>query len=346
MVERRDAVEEGFRRAFSGGIGTVFGKPFPVIRDGGVESGGVARTVGIAESGVGERGGMELAGIGGVDHGVGELPPAVIAFSGGRGEHLAERSPREHLAHPRGGIVDERLVLRRVLVVGGGQRGRYLFEEQPELRLHVFLLGQRERVLELVVGEEVPRETHQGLLVSAARLRIDLLDAGRLLLQGREGGLELVEGIAFLLTAGESGEAEEIIVVDQENFPRIGQCGLEGEFREPCGGSGRRAFTGDFLLPVDRQQGVARQRIERLHTPVGDDRQCAEALEIEAVGRTSRSEHVRGDVNKADCGQQPREVFPSKIGHGAGAVLRRATAFWRCIENTHSRPRETIAQEM
>ena len=170
-------------------------------------------------------------------------------------------------------------------------------------------------MLELVVGKKIPREPHQGFLVSAARLRIDLLDAGGLILQRREGGLELVEGIALLLAARKACQPEQIIVVDQENVPCVGERGLEGELRKPCGRSSRCAFTGDFLLRVNRQQRVARQRVQRLHPTILDHRQRPEALEIEALRRTRRPEHVRGDVNKADRRQQPGEMFGEKVGH-------------------------------
>ena len=170
-------------------------------------------------------------------------------------------------------------------------------------------------MLELVVGKKIPREPHQGFLVSAARLRIDLLDAGGLLLQRREGGLELVEGIALLLAARKACQPEQIIVVDQENVPCVGERGLEGELRKPLGRSSRCAFTGDFLLRVNRQQRVARQRVQRLHPTIRDHRQRPEALEIEALRRTRRPEHVRGDVNEADRRQQPGEMFGEKVGH-------------------------------
>jgi hypothetical protein len=69
-------------------------------------------------------------------------------------------------------------------------------------------------VLQLVIGEEVPRELHQGFFVGAACLRIDFLDPTRFLLQRREGGLQLVEGKAFLRGAAKFGQPKDIIVVN------------------------------------------------------------------------------------------------------------------------------------
>jgi hypothetical protein len=66
---------------------------------------------------------------------------------------------------------------------------------------------------------------------------------------------------------------------------------------------------------VDGEEGISRERIERLHAAVGDHGQSAEALEVEALGRPGGAVDVRGEVNEADGGQEPGEVFAEERGH-------------------------------
>ncbi len=125
-----------------------------------------------------------------------------------------------------------------------------------------------------------------GVLALAA---FRLLKLERLGLEGIELVGQIVEGVIEQPLLFRAEHALQIGMLNAENFSLIGQFRLGHGFQQPLrGGDGMAIGQTHSRAAADAKEGVARDGIEGLDAAVEQDRQPAEASQIETVHRLWR----------------------------------------------------------
>ncbi|MCR6656810.1 MAG: hypothetical protein NVV63_13590 [Opitutus sp.] len=119
-------------------------------------------------------------------------------------------------------------------------------------------------------------------------MRLNRLGELRLALEFRQAFFELRERETFSAVAvvgREIEQREHVRVHDLERAVCVGLLGLEEHIEQPRGGREGFSFGGlGALLALKHEQRRARDRIERLYAAIDDDRQTAEAGDVEGLG--------------------------------------------------------------
>ncbi len=177
-------------------------------------------------------------------------------------------------------------------------------------------------------------------LKGRAQWRLHFLREGRFLVDLLQVRDEFLEGEILFLVRFPAERGQGVGVADDKNLSLIGLRRLHHHLGQPIH-RGHRALVGpEGLLPVNDEERIARDGVERLDPAVQQDRQPAELLDCKTAAFVVL-EKRRDHVKQRRRHDQPENPSPSRF-HRALFLTKPK----RCIENCTSRPAATRPQAM